>query len=55
MFKLKYAVGHFGEKVGIRIGVINGFGPFYLMAKFIVKNGHKNDMCYDEIGLCAQI
>ena len=26
----------------------------WYMARFIVKNGHHKDMCYDEIGLCAQ-
>jgi hypothetical protein len=24
-------------------------------ARLMVKNGHQKDMCYDEIGLCAQI
>lgn len=24
------------------------------MASFVVKNGHQNDMCYNEIELCAQ-
>lgn len=24
------------------------------MARFVVKNGHKIDTCFDEFGLCAQ-
>jgi hypothetical protein len=24
------------------------------MARFVVKNGHKKDTCFDEVGLCAQ-
>ena len=24
------------------------------MARFVVKNGHKKDTCFDEFGLCAQ-
>ena len=26
----------------------------WYMARLVVKNGQQRDMCYDEIGLCAQ-
>ena len=26
----------------------------WYMARLVLKSGHANDMCYDEIGLCAE-
>ena len=41
---------------GPYVVIIRNWTPIFkwYMARLVGKNGHQKDMCYNEIGLCAQ-